>query len=177
MLKAYRGSPPHARGKASHRPGCRICRRITPACAGKRAVWALSFCICGGSPPHARGKACFHSRRSNRPGITPACAGKSSSHHFDTAAKAGSSPHARGKGSMRPLAKAKTWITPACAGKRSPRRLGLLMQRDHPRMRGEKIIPGGCILKHVGSPLHARGKDLESPGKSTFLLCRTSDFI
>ena len=44
-------------------------------------------------------------------------------------------------------------------------------------MRGEKTSLGRMATAWIGSPPHARGKDLESPEKSTFLLCRTSDFI
>lgn len=44
-------------------------------------------------------------------------------------------------------------------------------------MRGEKNLHELGQGDDQGSPPHARGKDLESPEKSTFLLCRTSDFI
>mgnify|MGYP003295060064 CR=1 FL=1 len=49
-------------------------------------------------------------------------------------------------------------ITPACAGKRSTNMTKRYLQRDHPRMCGEKhsSILGSC--KNPGSPPHVRGK-------------------
>ena len=76
MSNLYTGSPPHARGKAASRPSGSGWTRITPACAGKRAVVDREGAADGdhprmrgekiaandlaadveGSPPHARGK-------------------------------------------------------------------------------------------------------------------------
>ena len=72
----YLGSPPHVRGKAIINIDIEVSVRITPACAGKRAVFTRKICqdkdhprMCGeksrstyemrvtlGSPPHVRGK-------------------------------------------------------------------------------------------------------------------------
>ena len=89
----------------------------------------------------------------------------------------GSPPHARGKDGGVQGQLGGGGITPAYAGKRWLKRCPGLRPRDHPRIRGEKTPAQQQELANTGSPPHARGKDLESPGKSTFLLCRTSDFI
>ena len=95
--EAEQGSPPRVRGKGSPWRIRTSCNRITPACAGKRAVLTFSLGIfrdhprvCGekssfdllarhisGSPPRVRGKVIFRQRISCQVGITPACAGKS----------------------------------------------------------------------------------------------------
>ena len=72
--------------------------------------------------------------------------------------RAGSPPHARGRQYQREIAEPTTRITPACAGKTAPALLSRMIDRDHPRMRGEDV-PGGIILKETeGSPPHARGR-------------------
>ena len=92
-----------------------------------------------GSPPHTRGKDAASTDREREIRITPAYAGKS----------------------LWKLSRnQKAGITPACAGKRDrlhqqPRPAG-----DHPRMRGEKQERPGLDLRKIGSPPHARGKDL-----------------
>ena len=131
------GSPPLARGKANHPGLVAGVRRITPACAGKRAAetgahgssWdhprlrgekanALGRCeIRTGSPPLARGKGAAISSRTWRTGITPACAGKSAR---------------------------KPCCPSAC--------------RDHPRLRGEKKSLIWERSSRIGSPPLARGK-------------------
>ena len=50
-------------------------------------------------------------------------------------------------------------ITPACAGKRSLFSLFFLSTKDHPRMRGEKLLWCSQVTVIQGSPPHARGKD------------------
>ena len=90
------GSPPHARGKERQTTVHMLIRRITPACAGKRASGKRHTTIYRdhprmrgekvtfsgvvyhyiGSPPHARGKASSDSIVGSPNGITPACAGK-----------------------------------------------------------------------------------------------------
>ena len=96
------GSPLRVRGKAVHHKHRHSPGRITPACAGKRAVRAPRRSsrwdhprVCGekervammvratmGSPPRVRGKAVHHKHRHSPGRITPACAGKSSIQHL-----------------------------------------------------------------------------------------------
>ena len=93
------GSPPHVRGKEVDTVTETAVTGITPACAGKSALWPCSMpcCrdhprMCGekngtvqskrrsiGSPPHVRGKDTYCTFLNSSPGITPACAGKSQS--------------------------------------------------------------------------------------------------
>ena len=99
------GSPPRVRGKVWDGWEEKIRRRITPACAGKRAL-SIYYPVtskdhprvCGekmlffviiylsiGSPPRVRGKENRQQRDWRNHGITPACAGKRlrKSHKFD----------------------------------------------------------------------------------------------
>ena len=91
------GSPPRARGKERYITKDIRLYRITPACAGKRAInkpffdkygdhprvrgekllYLFSFSLYIGSPPRARGKVISYSAGLISIGITPACAGKS----------------------------------------------------------------------------------------------------
>ena len=93
------GSPPRVRGKESNAKTGQKARRITPACAGKRASSFHSMLtrwdhprVCGekqlgknatdytlGSPPRVRGKVSVDEVNVFHGGITPACAGKSCS--------------------------------------------------------------------------------------------------
>ena len=49
-------------------------------------------------------------------------------------------------------------ITPACAGKSRPITWATSWRRDHPRMCGEKRDCSQCVVTHLGSPPHVRGK-------------------
>ena len=91
------GSPPRVRGKESNAKTGQKARRITPACAGKRATPSKNPHpggdhprVCGekytcaavracrlGSPPRVRGKVARRGLAFSGFGITPACAGKS----------------------------------------------------------------------------------------------------
>ena len=191
------GSPPHARGKATEPAGMQEKTGITPACAGKRKsrstrdkytrdhprmrgekqFKAGTPMELRGSPPHARGKGDARQHAGGNVRITPACAGKRTSRNTrilqspdhprmrgeKCAGKKinlvhlGSPPHTRGKGGRGQQFGVRPRITP--------------------RIRGEKLSLIVMLKSALGSPPHTRGKDLESPEKSTFLLCRTSDFI
>ena len=131
------GSPPRGRGKEQPRPSSFWSVRITPAWAGKRAVFQFLvshiwdhprvggeklFCSPGGkkhsgSPPRGRGKAKQKAGRPPDRRITPAWAGKSASGH----------------------------ATPQRAG-------------DHPRVGGEKQPDIRQTLYRGGSPPRGRGK-------------------
>ena len=130
-----------------------------------------------GSPPLARGVLRAISEKHFHNRITPACAGSTYNshciniHHEDhprlrgeyksplkVASNAGGSPPlARGVRRATSFFNARIRITPACAGstQRSPQ-TGI-RKRDHPRLRGEYIVLGGCKLTSIGSPPLARG--------------------
>ena len=70
----------------------------------------------------------------------------------------GSPPHARGR-LGRPLTfNGGRRITPACAGKTLDERLFQVLDRDHPRMRGEDSAQYTRRNRPAGSPPHARGR-------------------
>ena len=135
------GSPPHVRGKVSHRVHHKVHDGITPACAGKSWPGYTAPCrsrdhprVCEektkitniirratGSPPRVRGKEATVVFLTLDPGITPARAGKSLSDLY-------------------------RW------GRRG----------DHPRVCGEKV-PITCVPKYaLGLPPHVRGKVAQS---------------
>ena len=91
------GSPPRVRGKENHAVRCWGVYRITPACAGKRAVIAATDAI-----PRDHPRVC---------GEKPAPLGR-------TATARGSPPRVRGKEYVGGKCPLKIRITPACAGKR-----------------------------------------------------------
>ena len=177
------GSPPLARGKGGGRTVQKGLWRITPACAGKsirlapgvlllkdhprlrgeKSTSPRPFSLDGGSPPLARGKGGRSPGATTDTRITPACAGKSLWREASGSLFSGSPPLARGKGQKCHVGRAPDRITPACAGKRSERRKNEEQRQDHPRLRGEKATAPGSILRPVGSPPLARGKESISP--------------
>ena len=145
MLKAYRGSPPHARGKDHLVAHQLVHAGITPAYAGKSGPCAF-LCPSPEDHPRIRGEKCGPA---NRP-----------------EAGAGSPPHTRGKEDFFPAAVIGLGITPAYAGKSHGQRKAEHMLEDHPRMRGEKYRLLQIRLLYTGSPPHARGKVLFSASSS-----------
>ena len=133
-----------------------------------------------GSPPHVRGKVVPVQRAVGIDGITPACAGKrrwraaSRSCPWDhprmcgekkllqlfSSKGLGSPPHVRGKVTSGPRGPGGSGITPACAGKREVKAAEAWLNRDHPRMCGEKRGSRRRASRASGSPPHVRGKDL-----------------
>lgn len=49
------------------------------------------------------------------------------------------------------------WITPARAGMSLDSAVGLRVQKDYPRMRGDKLAIIDTVPDEKGSPPHARG--------------------
>ena len=126
------------RGKAPRPSPSRPSRRITPACAGKRASCSILSCSHRDHP-----RVCGEKER--WPAIRTA--------------SLGSPPRVRGKVKNATGIDAFSGITPACAGKRFVW-FGLTPDgQDHPRVCGEKdpVFPG--LLLHLGSPPRVRGKE------------------
>ena len=182
-----KGSPPRVRGKGSPcwttAAGC----RITPACAGKRAMYRKNTSherdhprVCGektrtigyncpleGSPPRVRGKAPTAASACPPLRITPACAGKSRCAKRPRDWRGGSPPRVRGKAFQHPACGLYSGITPACAGK-SVRDTGFRRPgRDHPRVCGEKSPHNFTTVTARGSPPRVRGKDLPCRNRLT----------
>ena len=132
------GSPPHVRGKVP--PTCKIngCSRITPACAGKRTK--IENII-------------------NRARDHPRMCGEKSLFELIAGLSTGSPPHVRGKEPQRAGGRLQGGITPACAGKSAGLVESSEIQKDHPRMCGEKFMLPGLPMSMLGSPPHVRGKE------------------
>ena len=131
-----------------------------------------------GSSPLARGKAAINPTHGMRDGIIPACAGKRNACPASLASMAdhprlrgektsqasgalcphGSSPLARGKALKTNSALVCGGIIPACAGKRGEAPTVRLRAKDHPRLRGEKIVYDEEMQCYRGSSPLARGK-------------------
>ena len=112
-----------------------------------------------GSPPHARGTLGRGSVSRGGSRITPACAGNTTAQHHHARGGRdhprmrgehicppplmeeglGSPPHARGTQRWQVPPYCLFGITPACAGNTDRRHIHPLLDRDHPRMRGEHI--------------------------------------
>ena len=90
--------------------------------------------------------------------ITPACAGKSSSMYSDFWHAVGSPPRVRGKGRCHHLVIFVHGITPACAGKRYCNCFAQVVNGDHPRVCGEKLMASFNVESVEGSPPRVRGK-------------------
>ena len=134
------------------------------------------FCV--GSPPHGRGKDCRSLALGCQLGITPAWAGKRQTRavhgrrdkdhprvggeklHLDVFCNncEGSPPRGRGKVSTCCLLSPLDRITPAWAGKRYYPFAVILLDRDHPRVGGEKSPVRIKALPNSGSPPRGRGK-------------------
>ena len=111
---------------------------ITPACAGNREfVQALKHT--GEDHPRLRGEQ--HAKFSGSP-LSP-----------------GSPPLARGTDAFSRPVWCKWGITPACAGNRMAALIDLVVQEDHPRLRGEQGCPYSRVARTIGSPPLARGTD------------------
>ena len=152
------GSPPHGRGKAEIDRLHKAVNKDHPRMGGEKLGFFLVCQPLIGSPPHGRGKVKLRFLPSGYCGITPAWAGKSPRRwgrcrahrdhprmggekgwiQNDAAAAKGSPPHGRGKVQLDGLRSKRAGITPAWAGKRTSGGSNGSVDKDHPRMGGEK---------------------------------------
>ena len=172
------GITPACAGKRRRVPSPRCTRRDHPRVCGEKVRVCCYEIVSGGSPPRVRGKANSGHGSKCRYGITPACAGKSTTgagwllHSGDhprvcgekpgcitgSSGSPGSPPRVRGKVDNVRCWKADSGITPACAGKRHLPATFVPVQRDHPRVCGEKIPRPETAYNDWGSPPRVRGK-------------------
>ena len=137
-----------------------------------------------GSPPRMRGKAAIPCKLVHGVGITPAYAGKRQTTHsrkagywdhprvcgekslnsMATKYDLGSPPRMRGKVVWLCLGLVVTGITPAYAGKSVTAQQDFIIDRDHPRVCGEKSRPKASSLSTKGSPPRMRGKGIYIDG-------------
>ena len=85
--------------------------------------------------------------------------GEKLSFRFCSSLVSGSPPHVRGKGHVRSALHRPVGITPACAGKSNRKMACIPIDKDHPRMCGEKCGSTLTRTPDAGSPPHVRGKD------------------
>ena len=171
------GSSPHTRG-APRLAQARLCRkRIIPAYAGSTAT-ALSFLrltqdhprIRGehiqkqsadstgkGSSPHTRGALAGRELQLGGHRIIPAYAGSTDFPSRTARPGPGSSPHTRGALGPAPGALQRERIIPAYAGSTESEVHGPCPCPDHPRIRGEHVIPSRNVNGVTGSSPHTRG--------------------
>ena len=148
------------------------CSRITPACAGRRDRRGAYARDDWGSPPRARGEDSTVDLMCEHMGITPACAGRSASRTATSspgrdhprvrgekalcggawAACWGSPPRARGEARRKHELGQHDRITPACAGRRTSSPAPPRGIPDHPRVCGEKLVPGRSENREMDHP-------------------------
>ena len=102
---------------------------------------------CAGTPPHAWGRPSTR----NWP--------------IDTV---GTPPHAWGRRRADPHPRSGRRNTPTCVGKTSHWFRRPCCQREHPHMRGEDSNGMSPAKGNLGTPPHAWGRPLTSPGKSEY---------
>ena len=135
-----------------------VFREDHPRLRGEKAFMGWYAACCWGSPPLTRGKVSASCYFSPLLRITPAYAGKSRfSANLETAIS-GSPPLTRGKAVTGEIVEGILGITPAYAGKRKKKTFTMPFTRDHPRLRGEKLLCLKRSSKHGGSPPLTRGK-------------------
>ena len=149
-----------------------------PRLRGEKELAKLRTSIAKGSPPLTRGKVWNIAWALEQERITPAYAGKSL--HFGRREEIqedhprlrgekrlsasisngfpGSPPLTRGKGVARFTSLRREGITPAYAGKSKRQKLIYINQKDHPRLRGEKLNSIEYKTFDAGSPPLTRGK-------------------
>ena len=152
--------------------------RDHPRVGGEKSSLASMLWAVWGSPPRGRGKvSCTYTAICSK-GITPAWAGKRSSSNVPGQVYwdhprvggeklalsplldvlKGSPPRGRGKDHVAEVIAHGTGITPAWAGKSDTMRAMHRMQKDHPRVGGEKVFLIVMVSKTRGSPPRGRGK-------------------
>ena len=136
IIRRRSGSSPHARGTLDMGiPHCTT-RRFIPACAGN--AWD--------GPPFRPS-----------PSVHPRMRGERPNTRRGSRYRRGSSPHARGTlgGNFIPVDYHR--FIPACAGNALAEDESISRRPVHPRMRGERRIPGAEVGQRDGSSPHARG--------------------
>ena len=136
------GSPPLARERPLYSFALACAGRITPACAGKTAVFR---------PPHP---ACQDH---------PRLRGKDSHGRLGLSISRGSPPLARERHYQDGSTGYDIGITPACAGKTLPFIAEGQKLQDHPRLRGKDSHLMDGARRETGSPPLARERPVHGP--------------
>ena len=172
-----RGSSPHARGTLKPAIVSMLSIRFIPACAGNANHdhhWYGRVAVhprmrgerfAGrflqhdhfGSSPHARGTRVDRSILHVSTAVHPRMRGERSRAATFQQPANGSSPHARGTLPHAVPRWGQRRFIPACAGNASMATHPVTATKVHPRMRGERAIPGVSAIWTAGSSPHARG--------------------
>ena len=137
LIRDQPGSPPRVREKLNKDCCSFFFNGITPACAGKTRLFAISKTL---SRDH------------------PRVCGKNVGMTYDMVASQGSPPRVREKQPFGKLRHLNARITPACAGKTSISLDGHPTAQDHPRVCGKNSASTGSIPLRLGSPPRVREK-------------------
>ena len=136
------GSPPRVRGTVGESKEKLVQNRITPACAGNRAM-ADSISVMASDHPRVCGEQPMSS--------------------ISTTSVSGSPPRVRGTAIHTQIAGKSRRITPACAGNSAPISRRWRAPWDHPRVCGEQPSRARTPCRSVGSPPRVRGTDIFLP--------------
>ena len=157
------GITPAWAGKSRNRQQGKRLSEDHPRMGGEKKTSPHITASCQGSPPHGRGKGVSGLPPRGHPGITPAWAGKSGGPLYPASFARdhprmggekrlllgigckglGSPPHGRGKVLVTRSFVSRTGITPAWAGKSHLAIFLSRVNKDHPRMGGEKAAGYG----------------------------------
>ena len=110
-----------------------------------------------GSSPHPRGTQTMLCTFGGVTGIIPASAGNTKLFDGFNYPAEGSSPHPRGTRSQEKQSGGRPGIIPASAGNTRIELNSCLIQKDHPRIRGEHLTGGDRHQRSSGSSPHPRG--------------------
>src|SRR5690606_12817069 len=171
--RKIRGSPPHTRGAPQPRAAHAQPQGITPAYAGSTRAhdvhpWRdgdhprirgehlqshIAHRRAGGSPPHTRGALDQGRAAARLPVDHPRIRGEHRSGKSGAIWNPGSPPHTRGARLHQPQEGALAGITPAYAGSTREVSSEIVVNTDHPRIRGEHATRA---VWPVSSPDHPR---------------------
>ena len=156
------GITPACAGRSAGDHSAPAMHRDHPRVCGEKGSFRYALRDLGGSPPRVRGEACSLSPAVDMPRITPACAGRSDAQHrrcfkwqdhprvcgekkrarLTRSWSTGSPPRVRGEAGDLEAVQRDLGITPACAGRSASITEPQCLQKDHPRVCGEKGL--GC---------------------------------
>ena len=105
-----------------------------------------------------RGKVCLYQHEAVILWDHPRLCGEKFSASYIRSFVLGSPPPMRGKGKLLGLFSVRTRITPAYAGKSLIAIQSLFLDKDHPRLCGEKVSSSALNNQKTGSPPPMRGK-------------------
>ena len=145
------GSSPHTRGALRPCPVVASNPRIIPAYAGstvKPRRWII---------PAYAGSTAIDQRLSTPWEDHPRIRGEHSISAVHLRASIGSSPHTRGALSAERSRHLRGRIIPAYAGSTQRNGISSYSRRDHPRIRGEHVVPLPGATLAAGSSPHTRG--------------------